>query len=76
MANYGEDTVSDLLDYRFSLVKGSLAFPCLEVDAWTPAIEYNLLNSQATRVIVCLMPLHLPLTFRRRQFAMRNQFCL
>ena len=47
-ANYGEDTVSDLLDYRFSLVKGSLAFSMPKEWTLTPAIEYNLLNSQAT----------------------------
>ena len=47
-ANYGEDTVNDLLDYRFSLVKGSLAFSMPKEWTLTPAIEYNLLNSQAT----------------------------
>ncbi|MFL2939055.1 MAG: hypothetical protein ACJZ7A_08185 [Opitutales bacterium] len=47
-ANYGEDTVSDLLDYRFSLVKGSFAFSFPKDWTLTPAIEYNLLNSQSS----------------------------
>jgi hypothetical protein len=48
LANYGEDTVSDLLDYRFSLVKGSFAFSFPKDWTLTPAVEYNLLNSQSS----------------------------
>ena len=48
LANYGEDTVSDLLDYRFSLVKGSFAFSFPKDWTVTPALEYNLLNSQSS----------------------------
>jgi len=48
LANYGEDTVSDLLDYRFSLVKGSFAFSFPQDWTVTPALEYNLLNSQSS----------------------------
>ena len=47
-ANYGEDTVSDLLDYRFTLAKGSFAFAFPNDWTITPAIEYNLLNSQSS----------------------------
>ena len=47
-ANYGEDTVSDLLDYRFTLAKGSFAFAFPNDWTLTPAIEYNLLNSQSS----------------------------
>ena len=47
-ANYGEDTVSDLLDYRFTLAKGSFAFAFPNDWTLTPAVEYNLLNSQSS----------------------------
>ena len=47
-ANYGEDTVSDLLDYRFTLAKGSFAFAFPKDWTLTPAVEYNLLNSQSS----------------------------
>lgn len=47
-ANYGEDTVSDLLDYQFTLAKGSFAFSFPNEWTVTPAIEYNLLNSQSS----------------------------
>jgi hypothetical protein len=47
-ANYGEDTVSDLLDYRFTLAKGSFAFAFPNDWTITPAIEYNLLNRQSS----------------------------
>lgn len=47
-ANYGEDTVSDLLDYRFTLAKGSFAFAFPNDWTLTPAIEYNLLNNQSS----------------------------
>ena len=47
-ANYGEDTVSDLLDYRFTLAKGSFAFAFPKDWTITPGIEYNLLNSQSS----------------------------
>ena len=40
-ANYGEDTVSDLLDYRFTLAKGSFAFAFPNDWTITPAIEYK-----------------------------------
>ena len=48
LANYGEDSVSDLLDYRFSLVKGSFAYSFPKDWTVTPALEYNLLNSQSS----------------------------
>ncbi|MDG1326034.1 MAG: hypothetical protein P8P49_09725 [Opitutales bacterium] len=47
-ANYGEDTVSDLLDYRFTLAKASFAFSFPKEWTLTPAVEYNLLNSQSS----------------------------
>jgi len=47
-ANYGDDTVSDLLDYRFTLAKASFAFSFPKDWTLTPAIEYNLLNSQSS----------------------------
>lgn len=47
-ANYSDNKVSDLLDYRFNLAKVSLAFNFPGDWVLTPAIEYNLLNSQST----------------------------
>ena len=47
-ANYSDNKVSDLLDYRFNLAKASLAFNFPGDWVLTPAIEYNLLNSQST----------------------------
>ena len=47
-ANYGEDTVSELLDYRFTLAKASFAFSFPKEWTLTPAVEYNLLNSQSS----------------------------
>ena len=47
-ANYSDNKVSDLLDYRFSLAKASLVINFPGDWVLTPAIEYNLLNSQST----------------------------
>ena len=47
-ANFSDNKVSDLLDYRFNLAKASLAFNFPGDWVLTPAIEYNLLNSQST----------------------------
>lgn len=47
-ANYSDEKVSDLLDYRFSLAKASLVLNFPGDWVLTPAIEYNLLNSQST----------------------------
>ena len=46
-ANYSDNKVSDLLDYRFSLAKASLVINFPGDWVVTPAIEYNLLNNQS-----------------------------
>ena len=46
-ANYSDNKVSDLLDYRFSLAKASLVINFPGDWVLTPAIEYNLLNNQS-----------------------------
>ena len=46
-ANYSDNKVSDLLDHRFSLAKASLVLNFPGDWVLTPAIEYNLLNSQS-----------------------------
>ena len=46
-ANYSDNKVSDLLDYRFSLAKASLVLNFPGDWVLTPAIEYNLLNNQS-----------------------------
>ena len=46
-ANYSDNKVSDLLDYRFSLAKASLVINFPGDWVLTPAIEYNLLKNQS-----------------------------
>lgn len=46
-ANFSDNKVSDLLDYRFSLAKASLVINFPGDWVVTPAIEYNLLNNQS-----------------------------
>ena len=46
-ANFSDNKVSDLLDYRFSLAKASLVINFPGDWVLTPAIEYNLLNNQS-----------------------------
>ena len=45
-SNYGEETVSDLLDYRFGMIKGGLGASLPGDWTLTTALEYNVLHSQ------------------------------
>ena len=45
-SNYGEETVSDLLDYRFGMIKGGLGAALPGDWTLTTALEYNVLHSQ------------------------------
>ena len=47
-SNYGEETVSDLLDYRFGMIKGGLGIPLPGDWMLTPGLEYDVLHSQAS----------------------------
>lgn len=47
-SNYGEDTVSDLLDYRFGMIKGALGIALPSDWMLTPGLEYDILHSQAS----------------------------
>ena len=47
-ANYGEETVSDLLDYRFGMVLGNLDFYLPNDILIKAGLEYNFLHSQYT----------------------------
>lgn len=45
-ANYGEESVNDLLDYRFGMVKGGLNFYLPKDFLITTGLEYSILHSQ------------------------------
>ena len=45
-ANYGEESVNDLLDYRFGMVKGGLNFYLPKDFLITTGLEYSFLHSQ------------------------------
>jgi hypothetical protein len=45
-SNYGEETVSDLLDYRFGMIKGGLGLSLPGDWTLTAALEYDVLHSQ------------------------------
>ncbi len=47
-SNYEEETVSDLLDYRFGMIKGGLGIPLPGDWMLTPGLEYDVLDSQAS----------------------------
>ena len=47
-SNYGEDSVSDLLDYRFGMIKGGLGIALPGDWMLTPGLEYDLLHEQAS----------------------------
>ena len=47
-SNYGEETVSDLLDYRFGMIKGGLGIPLPGDWMLTPGLEFDVLHSQAS----------------------------
>jgi hypothetical protein len=47
-SNYGEETVSDLLDYRFGMIKGGLGVSLPGDWTLTAALEYDVLHSQAS----------------------------
>ena len=47
-SNYGEEMVSDLLDYRFGMIKGGLGIPLPGDWMLTPGLEYDVLDSQAS----------------------------
>jgi hypothetical protein len=47
-SNYGEEMVSDLLDYRFGMIKGGLGIPLPGDWMLTPGLEFDVLHSQAS----------------------------
>jgi hypothetical protein len=47
-SNYGEEMVSDLLDYRFGMIKGGLGITLPGDWMLTPGLEYDVLDSQAS----------------------------
>ena len=47
-ANYGEETIKDLLDYRFGMVLGKLDFYLPDDLSIKTGLEYNILHSQFT----------------------------
>ncbi|MBT3637332.1 MAG: hypothetical protein HN531_10360 [Opitutae bacterium] len=47
-SNYGEETVSDLLDYRFGMIKGGLGVSLPGDWTLTAALEYDVLHSQSS----------------------------
>ena len=47
-SNYGEDSVSDLLDYRFGMIKGGLGIALPGDWMLTPGLEYDFLHEQAS----------------------------